>query len=251
MSSIDIRNLSFCYRSTAGSTMALQDLSLSIPQGQFVCLVGHSGCGKSTLLSMLAGLETPDKGSIRIGGRELSGPGTDRAMVFQHYSLFPWMTVGRNVAFSIEHSRPGLGKDEVAALVRQHLEQVGMAAQIDSYPHELSGGMQQRVALARALATDSEIILMDEPFAALDYFTRRQMQTELIRIQRESGRAILMVTHNLDEALTLGDSLVVLSGGRISRKFDLSDQCAQRDLLSPAFIDIKRQILTEMEGESL
>lgn len=156
----------------------------------------------------------------------------------------PWLTVEKNIAFGVRGRKD---HERIRALIRL----VGLEGFAKAYPAQLSGGMQQRVALARALATDSEIILMDEPFAALDYFTRRQMQTELKRIQRESGRAILMVTHNLDEALTLGDSLVVLSGGRISRKFDLSGQCAQRDLLSPAFVDIKRQILTEMEGESL
>ena len=248
MSSIDIRNLSFCYRSTAGSTMALQDLSLSIPQGQFVCLVGHSGCGKSTLLSMLAGLEKPDKGSILVDGRELGGPGTDRAMVFQHYSLFPWMTVGRNVAFSIEHSRPGLGKDEVAALVRQHLEQVGMAAQIDSYPHELSGGMQQRVAIARALAMDAPVLLLDEPFGALDARNRAELQQLLVRLWQESQphKTVVFVTHDLHEAILLADRIVFMRPRRIERVIDVPFE-RPRDIdrlaASPAYHQLRDELL--------
>ena len=235
---IEIRALSKSYDINGGRLDVLTELNADIGTRGITVIVGKSGCGKTTLLRLIAGLEQPTSGSIVIPS------GSRVGMVFQEARLMPWLTVERNVAFGVRGRK---NPEHIRALIAL----VGLDGFAKAYPSQLSGGMQQRVALARALATDSEIILMDEPFAALDYFTRRQMQTELIRIQRESGRAILMVTHNLDEALTLGDSLVVLSGGRISRKFDLRDQCAQRDLLSPAFIDIKRQILTEMEGESL
>ena len=228
--------------------MALEDLSLSIPQGQFVCLIGHSGCGKSTLLSMLAGLEKPDKGSIRIGGRELGGPGTDRAMVFQHYSLFPWMTVGRNVAFSIEHSRKGLPKAEVDALVREHLEQVGMAGEIDSYPHELSGGMQQRVAIARALAMDSPVLLLDEPFGALDARNRQELQRLLVRLWESSQpkKTVIFVTHDLSEAMLLADRIVFMRPRRIERIIDVPfERPRDIDLLAaePAYRQLRDELL--------
>lgn len=235
---IEICALSKSYDINGGRLEVLTGLNAKIETQGITVIVGKSGCGKTTLLRLIAGLEQPTSGSIVLPS------GSRVGMVFQEARLMPWLTVERNVAFGVR-GRKDMGR------IRALIALVGLEGFAKAYPAQLSGGMQQRVALARALATDSEIILMDEPFAALDYFTRRQMQAELKRIQRESGRAILMVTHNLDEALTLGDSLVVLSGGRISRKFDLSDQCAQRDLLSPAFIDIKRQILTEMEGESL
>lgn len=235
---IEIRALSKSYDINGGRLDVLASLSAEIETRGITVIVGKSGCGKTTLLRLIAGLEQPTSGSIVLPS------GSRVGMVFQEARLMPWLTVERNIAFGVR------GKKEPER-IRALIALVGLNGFAKAYPAQLSGGMQQRVALARALATDSEIILMDEPFAALDYFTRRQMQTELKRIQRESGRAILMVTHNLDEALTLGDSLVVLSGGRISRTFNLSAQCAQRDLLSPAFIDIKRQILTEMEGESL
>lgn len=235
---IEIRALSKSYDINGGRLDVLTALNAEIETRGVTVIVGKSGCGKTTLLRLIAGLEQPTSGSI------LLPDGIRVGMVFQEARLMPWLTVERNVAFGMRGRK---NRERIRALIAL----VGLEGFARAYPAQLSGGMQQRVALARALATDSEIILMDEPFAALDYFTRRQMQAELKRIQRESGQAILMVTHNLDEALTLGDSLVVLSGGRISRKFDLSDQCAQRDLLSPAFIDIKRQILTEMEGESL
>ena len=235
---IEIRSLSKSYEINGGRLDVLTELTAEIETRGITVIVGKSGCGKTTLLRLIAGLEQPTSGSIVLPS------GSRVGMVFQEARLMPWLTVERNIAFGVRGKKD---PERIRALIAL----VGLEGFAKAYPAQLSGGMQQRVALARALATDSEIILMDEPFAALDYFTRRQMQTELKRIQRESGRAILMVTHNLDEALTLGDSLVVLSGGRISRKFDLSAQCAQRDLLSPAFIDIKRQILTEMEGESL
>ena len=210
---IEIRALSKSYDINGGRLEVLAGLSAEIETRGITVIVGKSGCGKTTLLRLIAGLEQPTSGGIVLPS------GSRVGMVFQEARLMPWLTVERNIAFGVRGKK---NPERIRALITL----VGLNGFAKAYPAQLSGGMQQRVALARALATDSEIILMDEPFAALDYFTRRQMQTELKRIQLESGRAILMVTHNLDEALTLGDSLVVLSGGRISRKFDLSAQCA-------------------------
>lgn len=235
---IEIRALTKSYIINGERLDVLRGIDAALGDGGITVIVGKSGCGKTTLLRLIAGLESPDSGEILIPD------GSRVGMVFQEARLMPWLSCEKNIAFGVR------GK-MAPARIRKLIDLVGLTGFEKAYPAQLSGGMQQRAALARALATDSEIILMDEPFAALDYFTRRQMQKELIRIQRESGRAILMVTHNLDEALALGDSLIVLSGGRISRRFDLSGQCAQRDMPSPAFIDIKRQILAEMEGESL
>ena len=233
---IEIRGLNKSYAINGGTLEVLKGLDADIETRGITVIVGKSGCGKTTLLRLIAGLEPPTAGSIRLP------EGSRVGMVFQEARLMPWLNVERNIAFGMR------GRKDMTR-VRSLVELVGLTGFGRAYPAQLSGGMQQRVALARALATDSGIILMDEPFAALDYFTRRQMQKELRRIQQESGRAILMVTHNLDEALILADSLIVLSGGRVSRKFDINGLCAQRDLLSPAFIDIKRQILAEMEGE--
>lgn len=234
---IEIRSLTKSYAINGGRLEVLRSVDTSFESRGITVIVGKSGCGKTTLLRLIAGLEAPDSGTVSLPGDRRVG------MVFQEARLMPWLNVERNVAFGLT------GKKDMSR-VRALIDLVGLTGFAKAYPAQLSGGMQQRAALARALATEPGIILMDEPFAALDYFTRRQMQQELRRIQHESGCAILMVTHNLDEALTLADSLIVLSGGRVSRRFDISDQCAPRDLLSPAFIDIKRQILKEMEGES-
>lgn len=233
---IKINGLTKGYPINGGRLEVLRGVDADLESRGITVIVGKSGCGKTTLLRLIAGLEAPDSGSVTLPDDRRVG------MVFQEARLMPWLNVERNVGFGISGRKD---RDRIRELIKL----VGLSGFEKAYPAQLSGGMQQRAALARALAAEPGIILMDEPFAALDYFTRRQMQKELRRIQSESGCAILLVTHNLDEALTLGDSLIVLSGGRVSRKFDLSGQCAQRDLLSPAFIDIKRQILTEMEGE--
>ncbi len=195
---------------------ALDHVSLSIGDGEFVCLVGPSGCGKTTLLTMMAGLERPDSGLISFRGRPVTAPGADRMMMFQDAALFPWLTALGNVLFPLR-LKPGLSKPEARAIAEHYLDLVGLGAFRNSYLHELSGGMKQRVALARALAPDPHMLLMDEPFAALDAMTREQLYSDLQRIWQETGKLIVFVTHNVREAVCLGDRVVVFSAnpGRI------------------------------------
>jgi NitT/TauT family transport system ATP-binding protein len=194
---------------------ALHDVDLIIEEGEFVCFIGPSGCGKTTLLRIVAGLDTPTEGTALLDGNVITGPGPDRGMVFQEYSLFPWRTVIDNIAFGLELK--GMPQGERSALSRQYLKMVGLERFERSYPHELSGGMKQRVAIARALVNDPRAILMDEPFGALDAQTRNVMQSELLRIWQEERKTILFVTHSVDEAIYLSDRIVIMSArpGRI------------------------------------
>jgi NitT/TauT family transport system ATP-binding protein len=188
---------------------ALDDISLDIRNGEFLAVIGPSGCGKTTLLKIIGGLAEFDEGSVRIDDEHIDGPGPDRSIVFQSFGLFPWKTVFENVAFPL-HIRK-LSKEEIRSRSMNHLEMVGLGKFAESYPHQLSGGMQQRVGLARALATDPEILLMDEPFGAIDAQTRELMQEELTRIWSASQKTVLFITHDLDEAVYLADRIVVLT----------------------------------------
>lgn len=225
MGAIDIMDVSFTYdddvSDKAEQEPALQHVSLSIPDGQFLCIVGHSGGGKSTLLRLLAGLSTPCEGSITIGGKPVESPGLDRSIVFQNYSLFPWMRVKRNVEFGIEQTNKELGrgltKRDIAFIADKHLESVGMLEAQNKYPYQLSGGMQQRVAIARALAMDTEIVLFDEPFGALDVRTRRELQDLVSKLwdYGSTRKTFVFVTHDISEAILLADRIAFMAGGRI------------------------------------
>lgn len=223
MGFIDIKNLSFYYRDDNQAHLALDDINLDIAQGEFVCLVGHSGCGKSTLLSLLAGLNKPDTGEILIKERPVTGPGVDRAMVFQHYSLFPWMKVIKNVAFSICHSRREVSRAEANKEALEYLKRVGMEESAGKYPYQLSGGMQQRVAIARALAMKSDILLLDEPFGALDARSRVELQRLLLELwhNTEHQLTVVFVTHDLTEALLLADRVVFMRPRHIVKVVDV------------------------------
>ena len=211
MSLIEIDDVSVVYESTRGDSrlLAVDHVSLSVEHGEFVCLLGPSGCGKTSLLSLVDGLIPPATGQVRVGGSPVLGPGPDRAMVFQEYGLFPWRTVWDNVRFGLEVSRqpPPDGADRI----RWSIDMLGLKGFERRYPYELSGGMQQRVGLARALVLRPRILLMDEPFAALDAMTREVMQQELLRLMGELQQTVLFVTHSIDEALTLADRVVVFS----------------------------------------
>ena len=198
-----------------GAVAALADVSLVVRAGEFVTLIGPSGCGKTTLLKMLAGLIAPDAGEIRIGGRVVTGPGRDRSLVFQDFALLPWATVLRNVAFGLELQ--GVPRAEREARAREYIRKVKLTGFEHHYPHQLSGGMQQRVGLARALVTRPQILLMDEPFAAVDEQTRRLFQDDLLRLVAEEGTTVIFVTHSMEEAVFLSDRVYVLSArpGRI------------------------------------
>ncbi|MBB0243937.1 ATP-binding cassette domain-containing protein [Streptomyces alkaliphilus] len=188
---------------------ALDTVDLTVADGEFLVVVGPSGCGKSTLLDLVGGLTTPTEGEILLNGAPVTGPGTDRGIVFQQYALLPWRTALGNIEFGLETT--GLPRRERAARARDHLDLVGLTGFGDRHPHELSGGMKQRVAIARSLAAGPDVLLMDEPFAALDAQTREGLQEELLRIHRRTGRTIVFITHGIDEAVLLGDRVVVLT----------------------------------------
>lgn len=203
----------------------IKDFSLQVKKGEFLVIIGPSGCGKSTLLSLLAGLRLPTAGSITIDGRSVEGPGLDKSVIFQHYSLFPWMTVEENVCFGIRQAHQGLKKRERKALAMEVLTQVGMEQDAVKYPCELSGGMQQRTAIARTLAMDSAIFLMDEPFGAVDPRRRSQLQELLLSVWEEKRRegapkTIVFVTHDIDEAVSLADRILYL--GKNGRREELT-----------------------------
>jgi len=202
---------------------ALEDITLDVRPGEFLALVGPSGCGKSTLLDLLGGLTAPTSGRILLDGRPIEGPARDRGIVFQQYALFPWRTAAQNVEFGLDIA--GLKAKQRREIARHYLDLVGLTAFADRYPHELSGGMKQRVAIARSLAYDPEVLLMDEPFAALDAQTRETLQGELLRIWRATGKTILFITHGIDEAVVLGQRVAVMTSrpGRIKHVVEIPE----------------------------
>ncbi|MPQ59381.1 ABC transporter ATP-binding protein [Duganella sp. FT27W] len=227
---------------TAGRDMvALQGIDLAIPQGQFVCLLGPSGCGKSTLLNAVAGFAPPTTGTITAGGRLVTGPGPERGMVFQEYALFPWMTVADNIGFGLRIQ--GKGEAATGARVEQLLAMLSLTDFRHRYPKDLSGGMRQRVAIARVLALDSPIMLMDEPFGALDALTRRNLQDELLRLWAALNKTIIFVTHSIEEAIYLADRIVVMTyrPGTIKRDL-LVDLPRLRDPADASFNALKREL---------
>jgi NitT/TauT family transport system ATP-binding protein len=213
MAKVDIQDVRKIFRWEKGGQrhelLALDGVSLEVQENEFLLIIGPSGCGKSTLLRIVAGLIDRDDGEIRIDGNAVTGPGPERAMVFQDFGLFPWKTVLDNVKFPLDIRN--VPEDEAAEIARRHLKQVGLDGFEDAHPHQLSGGMQQRVGVARALAIDPDILLMDEPFGAIDAQTRELMQEELARLWAESRKTVLFVTHDLDEAVILADRIAVLS----------------------------------------
>lgn len=217
---IAISGVSKRFRSGGRTIDALADVSLTVGEGEFVVLVGPSGCGKSTLLNLIAGLEFPDAGEVAVNGRRVAGPGRDRMVMFQEHALFPWRDVLGNVAFGLELRRD-LSAEARREIAVRHLRMVGLESFLGAFVHELSGGMRQRVALARALAPEPEVLLMDEPFAALDALTREQLYMDVQRIWQADRKTIVFVTHNVREAVCLGDRVVVFSPhpGRIQEQF--------------------------------
>jgi NitT/TauT family transport system ATP-binding protein len=205
---LEVRNLGKCFRSPQGEVDALRDINFSIHRREFISVIGPSGCGKSTLIRILAGLEQYTSGEALLDGEPITGPGQDRGMVFQGYSLFPWLTVKRNVMFGPMANGESASSAERGALL--WLDLVGLEKFADAYPHQLSGGMRQRVAIARALVNQPRILLMDEPFGALDAQTRAKMQSHLLDIWRNIDITVLFITHDLDEAIYLADRILVL-----------------------------------------
>ncbi len=224
----------FPIRGEKTSFTAIEDITIDLAAGEFLVLVGPSGCGKSTLLDLLGGLSTPSSGRILLDGQPISGPGLDRGIVFQQYALLPWRTARKNIEFGLEAK--GLPAAVRRERAEHYLELVGLTSFADRYPHELSGGMKQRVAIARSLAFDPEVLLMDEPFAALDAQTRESLQDELLRIWRATGKTILFITHGIDEAIYLGQRVAVLTSrpGRIKQIVDVDIDRSAEDVRSDA-----------------
>ena len=201
------------FESRRGPFEALRDVNLSVRQGEFVCVIGHSGCGKSTLLNMVSGFLTPSGGQVRLRGIPIAAPGPDRMVVFQNYSLLPWLSVEQNVAMAVRAARRELSPAEQQDVVEHHLEMVGLLEARRRRPGQISGGMKQRVAIARALAVQPEVLVLDEPFGALDAITKEELQEELLAIWREHRPTVLMITHDIDEALFLADRVVMMTNG--------------------------------------
>jgi NitT/TauT family transport system ATP-binding protein len=248
MMRLELISVNKTFRTRRGQTTALQEINFSVESGEFVCLLGPSGCGKSTLLNIVAGLDKPDGGRVLANGLPIISPGRDRVMIFQDAALFPWLNVRDNVMFGLRAT--GLSRAEAMQLADQFLERVGLRGFERAYVHEISGGMKQRVALARALALDPQVLLMDEPFAALDAQTRDLLHTELQDIWLQSGKTVLFVTHNVREALVLGDRVLVMSArpGRIKREFTC-DLPRPRQIEDHALVDQAREVLAVLRDE--
>jgi bicarbonate transport system ATP-binding protein len=210
---IEIDNVTKIYPSTAGDNVVIKDISLDIYAGEFVCVIGHSGCGKSTMLNTVSGFATPDKGEVRKNGKKVTGPGPDRMTVFQSYSLMPWLSAYENVYLALDSVHPTKSKADKDHIVREHLTMVGLGEAMEKKPPQLSGGMRQRVAIARAFCLYPEILILDEPFGALDAITKEEMQEEVANIVANHDATVLMVTHDVDECLFLADRLVMMTNG--------------------------------------
>jgi NitT/TauT family transport system ATP-binding protein len=229
------------FRSPGRTVVALRDIDLEVERGEFVCLLGPSGCGKSTLLNAVAGFLRPTSGRILVDGAAVTGPGPDRGMVFQEYALFPWMTVADNTAFGLRVK--GLSRADARRRAAELLGRLGLADFADRYPKDLSGGMRQRVAIARVLAIDSPVLLMDEPFGALDALTRRSLQEQFLELWAGLGKTILFVTHSIDESLYLADRIVVMSYRPGTIRRDLRVELDRpRDPSSAPFNALKREL---------
>ncbi len=248
MAMLDIKGVFKLFLADGKEMEALHDINLSIRENEFICFIGPSGCGKTTLLRIIAGLEEPSSGNVYLNGDPIKGPGPERGMVFQEYSLFPWRTVIDNIAFGPELK--GAPKEERLARSRQYLKMVGLDRFETRYPHELSGGMKQRVAIARALVNDPLAILMDEPFGALDAQTRNIMQSELLRIWGEERKTVVFVTHSVDEAIYLADRIVIMSArpGRIKDIIEVALP-RPRNRTSPEVNTIRDRILCDLRSE--
>ncbi|MDR9791819.1 MULTISPECIES: ABC transporter ATP-binding protein [Aeribacillus] len=243
---INIQNLSKVYKTNNGSFQALENVSLYVKNEEFVSILGPSGCGKSTILRILAGLEEPTSGSVQVSGEEVKGPSAKRGMVFQSYTLFPWLTVRENIEFGLKLK--GMKQKERKEISDRYLELVGLERFADSYGKELSGGMKQRVAIARSLANNPEVLLMDEPFGALDAQTKQSMQQLLLDIWKKEKTTIVFITHDIDEALFLSQRIYVMEArpGRILEEIDADLQLFQDGELVDVekFMNVKKHIIS-------
>ncbi|MEL6439740.1 MAG: nitrate ABC transporter ATP-binding protein [Cyanobacteria bacterium J06621_8] len=220
---LSITDVSKIYPTPKGPYPVMEGVNLTVKEGEFICLIGHSGCGKTTLLNMVAGFTQPTDGSVYLGGQMITRPGLDRMMVFQNYSLLPWKTALENIYLAVHAAFPKLPTAQKRAIAREHLDLVGLNDAANKRPHQLSGGMKQRVAIARALAIRPEVLLLDEPFGALDAITKEELQEELLSIWQDHRCTVMMITHDIDEALLLSDRLVMMTNGPSANIGDIID----------------------------
>jgi nitrate ABC transporter ATP-binding subunit len=206
-------NVTKVYPATAGLNVVIKDINLTVRKNEFICVIGHSGCGKSTMLNTVSGFATPDEGSVHMGGKPITGPGPDRMVVFQNYSLMPWLSAYENVYLAIDSVHPNKSQADKDQVVREYLTLVGLGDAMEKTPPQMSGGMRQRVAIARAFCLHPEVMILDEPFGALDAITKEEMQEEVSKIFTEHQCTVLMVTHDIDECLFLADRLVMMTEG--------------------------------------
>jgi NitT/TauT family transport system ATP-binding protein len=250
---IEIRNVSKEFEGRGGTTVALQNVSFDVASNEFVCVVGPSGCGKSTILNIIAGLTEPSSGTVKVGGKEISGPGKERGVVFQQYALFPWKTVVENVEFGLKFQE--IPKGERRQIAEKYLELVGLKDFRDAYPKELSGGMKQRVAIARAYAVNPEVLLMDEPFGALDAQTRVQLQENLLTTWENERKTCFFITHDVEEAVFLAQRIVIMSArpGRLKEiiEVNLPYPRVQELKLTKEFTELKNRLWAMVYKEYL
>jgi NitT/TauT family transport system ATP-binding protein len=251
MLALKVENIKKIYpsmQSKGQDVLAIKGVSLEVRKNEFCSILGHSGCGKTTLLNLIAGFEVPTSGKIECAGKEISGPGADRAMVFQDYALFPWLTVFDNIAFGLKIK--SISTPDINKTVTRYAALVGLSQFIAHYPHQLSGGMRQRVSIARALVVDPTVLLMDEPFAALDAQNRAMMQAEMIRILSEESKTVVLVTHSIEEAINLSDVIVVMTRrpGQVKENIRVPEPRRMVED-TPAYLAIRRQIRDLIAGE--
>ena len=253
MTKLKIDNVVKEYVGNKGKTVALNGVSLDIKENEFICVVGPSGCGKSTLLNIIAGLLEPTSGAVYLDGKKIEGTGVERGVVFQGYALFPWRTVLKNVMFGLEMKR--MPKDQAEKIAKKYIKAVGLEGFEHAYPKELSGGMRQRVAIARASAADPEVLLLDEPFGALDAQTRVQLQSELLNTWEHEKKTCFFITHDVDEAIILAQRVIIMSArpGRIKKivDIDIPYPRTQATKTDPRFLELKTEIWNEVYQEFL
>ena len=253
LTKLKIDNVVKEYVGNKGKTVALNGVSLDIKENEFICVVGPSGCGKSTLLNIIAGLLEPTSGAVYLDGKKIEGTGVERGVVFQGYALFPWRTVLKNVMFGLEMKR--MPKDQAEKIAKKYIKDVGLEGFEHAYPKELSGGMRQRVAIARAYAADPEVLLLDEPFGALDAQTRVQLQSELLNTWEHEKKTCFFITHDVDEAIILAQRVIIMSArpGRIKKivDIDIPYPRTQATKTDPRFLELKTEIWNEVYQEFL
>jgi bicarbonate transport system ATP-binding protein len=247
--SVVVDNVSKVYPTPKGSYTVLQDVNLNVKEREFICVIGHSGCGKSTLLNMVSGFTTPTEGSVLVKGKPVTKPGPDRMVVFQSYALLPWLTVFENVYLAVDAVSPDKREAEKQAIVRDHLALVGLTEAENKKPTQISGGMKQRVSIARALAIRPEVLILDEPFGALDAITKEELQEELLKIWNDHRCTVLMITHDIDEALFLADRLVMMTNGPAATIGEIMDipfprpRDRERIMEDPQYYDLRNHAL--------